>query len=135
LGRESVRCSVCGSAGKVVMHHTSYSPERLVPLCRSCHAKAHSGSLDADLSGFEVERTPTVKRILNAREEQIIKHDVESGLRLEGFTALKYRAVKIDTGLLRQHLALLERFRERILMEEVGRREEEDTRREGGGGH
>jgi len=49
-----VRCSVCGSTERVIRHHTSYSPERLIHLCRSCHNKIHAGSLDIDPSEFEV---------------------------------------------------------------------------------
>lgn len=31
----------CGSTENIINHHLSYNPEIEVPLCRSCHGKAH----------------------------------------------------------------------------------------------
>ncbi len=41
-------CLKCGSTQNVVKHHTSYADDVTVPLCRSCHHKAHS-----NLPGYE----------------------------------------------------------------------------------
>jgi hypothetical protein len=36
-----LKCDACGTDEKIVMHHISYKPESLVPLCKSCHRKVH----------------------------------------------------------------------------------------------
>jgi len=42
-------CALCGSGRSLVPHHTSYDPEEIVILCRSCHRKLHLGSIDSNI--------------------------------------------------------------------------------------
>lgn len=34
-------CSLCTSKRNIVKHHTSYTPEKIQLVCRSCHKKLH----------------------------------------------------------------------------------------------
>jgi len=34
------KCYFCGEP-KIVKHHISYTPEKIIYLCRSCHSKLH----------------------------------------------------------------------------------------------
>jgi hypothetical protein len=45
-------CAKCGKSldwKSVVQHHVSYSPEKTIPLCRSCHIKIHRDSAESAL--------------------------------------------------------------------------------------
>ena len=35
------KCNYCGSAERIIKHHTSYHPEIIVPCCLSCHREMH----------------------------------------------------------------------------------------------
>ena len=35
-------CRICGSGKKLEKHHTSYYPEKTIPVCRGCHVKIHT---------------------------------------------------------------------------------------------
>lgn len=39
-------CEVCDRTHGLEEHHTSYSPERTMTVCSSCHRKIHDGSGD-----------------------------------------------------------------------------------------
>lgn len=43
-GEHPHRCHGCWRAysfSELIVHHTSYSPEEVVPMCESCHARLH----------------------------------------------------------------------------------------------
>lgn len=35
-------CELCGEAEDLVDHHTNYTRDKTVPLCRSCHSEVHN---------------------------------------------------------------------------------------------
>lgn len=35
-------CQLCGATGKLVNHHISYIPERILVVCPKCHSKIHA---------------------------------------------------------------------------------------------
>jgi len=41
LRKKEWKCELCGATNKLVNHHISYVPERILVVCTSCHAKLH----------------------------------------------------------------------------------------------
>jgi hypothetical protein len=39
-------CVLCGSTQNLVNHHESYDPERIVTMCKHCHARLHGNNKD-----------------------------------------------------------------------------------------
>lgn len=56
---ESDQCKLCGKATTLESHHTSYSPERTIDICRQCHLRLHDKEepkeLIPDMSRKEAE--------------------------------------------------------------------------------
>lgn len=66
-------CVECGDTENIDQHHTSYEPEKTVPLCRSCHRQVHEDEShelhpDGSPDKHSIAVTEEIKDRLEARK-------------------------------------------------------------------
>jgi hypothetical protein len=71
----SKNCAVCG-AENPQLHHLSYDPEMVIPLCKDCHTKVHkhgTGRPNANLETSLVIGISLEKKIRDLKAETLME--------------------------------------------------------------
>ena len=63
-----LKCFKCGTtSGKIITHHVSYNPEKIVDCCQSCHVKIHIRIRKENKCPLSLKETDRISIKLNTK--------------------------------------------------------------------